>query len=75
MFGGFLSLHGKYKPVYDLGSNSGSLVRILKSLVNLGCVVKRGTTKILIVDSNSILIITCGIQENGGNAKKCFYCH
>ena len=52
-----------------MGSNNGSLVRILKSLVNLGCVVKRGTTKILIVDSNSILIITYGIEDNGGNAK------
>ena len=66
--GGFLSLYGKYKQVWDFGSNNGSLVRILKSLVNQGCVVKRGTAKIPVADSNSILFITCGIQENGANA-------
>ena len=67
-FGGFLSLCGKYKQAWDFGSNNGSLVRILKSLVNQGCVVKRGTTKVPAPDSNSVLFITCGIQENGGNA-------
>ena len=65
MFGGFLSPYGKYKQVWDFGSNNGSFVRILKSLVNQGCLVKRGTTKIPVADSNSILFITCGIQENG----------
>ena len=51
-----------------LVSNNGSLVRILKILVNQGLLVKRGTTKIPDADSNSILFINCGIQENGGNA-------
>ena len=68
MFGEFLSVYGKCKQLWDFGSNNGSLVRILKSLVNQGCVVNRGTTKIPVADSNSILFITCGIQENGGNA-------
>ena len=67
-FGGFLSLYGKYKQVWDFGSNNGSLVRILISLVNQGCVVNRVTTKIPVADSNSILFITCGIPKNGGNA-------
>ena len=68
MLVGFQSLYGKYEQVRDFGSNNGSLVRILKSLVNQGCVVKRGTTKIPVADSNSILFITCGIQKNEGNA-------
>ena len=42
----------------------GSLVQIL---ANQGCGANRGTTKMHIADSNSILFITCGIQENGGN--------
>ena len=67
MFVGFQSLYGKYEQVWDFGSNNGSLVRILKSLVNQCCPVKRGTTKIPVPDSNSILFITCGIQENGEN--------
>ena len=75
MFGGFLSLNGKYQQVWDFGNNNGSLVTIFKSLVNQRCVVKRGTTKIPVADSNSILFITCGIQENGGNTWKCFCCH
>ena len=68
MFGGFLSLYGKYKQVWDFGSNNGSLVRILKSLVNQGYVLKRGNTKIPVADSNFILLITFGIQKNGRNA-------
>ena len=68
MFSKFLSVYGKCKQLWHFGINSGSLVRILKSLVNQGCVVNRGTTKIPVADSNSILFITCGIQENGGNA-------
>ena len=43
----------------------GSLVQIL---ANQGCGANRGTTKMHIADSNSILFITCGIQENEGNA-------
>ena len=39
-----LSLHGKYKQLWDFGSNNGSIVRILISLVNQGCVIKRATT-------------------------------
>ena len=38
MFVGFLSLYGKHKKVWDFGSNNGSLLRILKSLVNQACV-------------------------------------
>ena len=30
--------------------------------------VKRGTTKIPVADSNSTLCMTCGMQENWGNA-------
>ena len=68
MFGGFLSLYGKYKQVWNFGSNNGSPVSTIKSLVNEGCVVKRVATKIPVADSNSILFINCVIQENGGNA-------
>ena len=66
MFGAFLSLYGKYKQVRDFGNNNGSLVRILKSVINQGCVVKRGTTKIPVADY--ISSVTCRIQESGGNA-------
>ena len=52
----------EYISKYD-----GSLVRALKSLVNQGSVVKRRTTKIPVAVSNSILFVTCRIQENGGN--------
>ena len=68
MLVGFQSLYGKYKQVWDFGSNNGSLVRILKSLVNQGYVLKRGNTKIPVADSNFILLITFGIQKNGRNA-------
>ena len=67
MLVGSSSLYEKYKQVWDFGSKNGSFARIFKLLVNHGCVIKRGTTKIPVADSNLILFITCGIEENGGN--------
>ena len=58
-----LWLHGTYKQVWDFSSNYGSLVKVLKSLVNQNWVVKRGTNKIPVANSTSILFKTCEIKK------------
>ena len=73
MSGEFLSLYGKYKPVWDFSSNNGLLT--CKNSQNSGCVANRGTAKIPVADSYSVFFITCERQKIGGNAWNCYCCH